>query len=319
MLGVAVTGLDAAPQTEPWYAARRAGIGASDIPAILGLSKYRTALEVYHDKRGDLPPDPGHESARWGTLLEDTIAQEWAQRHDTTVERVPTLAHPQHPWRMASLDRLVTICPDAPGGDERICELEVKTRAAWKGQQWNDDVPDDVLAQVQWQLHVSGLDHAHVACLVGGQRLVEHRVEPEQPLTDWIIDQAETLWQHVLDGTPPPVDPSAALTDFLNRLFTDREGAVELDPADVSRLRGQYQDAHVRERVAKADKDDARNALVALLGPADTVTVAGMVAATYKPTMRVTTDLARLKAEHPDAYAACVTRKPTRPVLRWKD
>ena len=35
---------------EEWLSARRTGIGGSDIAAILGLSPWRTPLDVYRDK-----------------------------------------------------------------------------------------------------------------------------------------------------------------------------------------------------------------------------------------------------------------------------
>lgn len=48
---------------------RRAGIGGSDIAAILGLSKYKTAYDVWLDKRGEAPAEdesdkPGSIGAR---------------------------------------------------------------------------------------------------------------------------------------------------------------------------------------------------------------------------------------------------------------
>ena len=37
---------------DQWLAERRTGIGGSDAGAILGVNKYRTALDVYLDKTG---------------------------------------------------------------------------------------------------------------------------------------------------------------------------------------------------------------------------------------------------------------------------
>ena len=42
-------------QRESWLKERRSGIGGSDAAAILGVSPWRTALDVYSDKRGISP------------------------------------------------------------------------------------------------------------------------------------------------------------------------------------------------------------------------------------------------------------------------
>lgn len=71
--GVRVLPADADRDT--WLAARRTGIGSSDVAAILGVADQRTALHVWHDKRGELVDDAG-EPALWGRLLEDPVARE---------------------------------------------------------------------------------------------------------------------------------------------------------------------------------------------------------------------------------------------------
>lgn len=324
--GVLHADIDPISDRDTWLAARRLGIGSSDIPTLVGADKYATVLDLWLDKRGELPDTPAGEAAAWGMLLEDVIATRWAVLHDTTVERAPILAHVDHPWRLASLDRVVTRCPGLGLGAvlaEPVCALEVKTRSAWKAGSWREDVPDDVLAQTQWQLHVTGLDHIHVACLIGGQRLVEHVADPDPQVIDYITGEADRLWDAVQTGVAPYVDPSALLIDLLDRLHPNREGHVALPAVQVEDIRRRYVDAQAAAKAAEEAKDAAKAELVVLLGAADTAVVGdgehARVAATYKPTMRASTDLDLLKASWPDAYAACVTRKPTRPVLRWKD
>ena len=52
-----------------WLAGRKSGLGGSDAAAVLGLSKWRTAVDVYMDKLSD-----GHEQEQsdpmyWGRCL----------------------------------------------------------------------------------------------------------------------------------------------------------------------------------------------------------------------------------------------------------
>lgn len=302
------------PHTTEWHATRKRGIGSSDIPAILGYSPYRSAAHVWAEKRGEDIGDDAGEAALWGTLLEPVIATEWGIRNRSATYPAPTIYQLDAPHRMASLDRLVGTCPDGGGP----CGLEIKAHSEWKAGSWRDDVPDAVLAQVSWQLLVAGFDHMHVAALIGGQRLVLHTVHRDDRIIDYVAAEADLVWQHILDGTLPPVDNAALLIDLLDRLNPDRTGHVDIDPDRVAELRAIYEGGAVMEKAGAAAKDEAKAGLVLLLGSGDTACIDGIPVATYKPQSRRSTDLDLLKAEHPDAYAACVHNKPTRPVLRWK-
>lgn len=317
------------PNTPDWYALRRTGIGSSDVSPILGYSRYRSAGHVWAEKRGDLGPDDTSEAGRWGHLLEAVIAHEWARQHDTKVAAAPTLRHAEHPHRLANLDCLVLRCPDTPaartlrhprdGGSGYGCALEIKTRSAYVAGSWREDVPDDVLAQCQWQLLVTGLPHVHVACLVGGQRLVEHLVLPEPAVQAYVAQEADAVWQAVQTGVRPRVDSSALLLDLLDRLYPDRSGDVEVDPSAVGLIRAGYDAGKALEADGKAMVEESRAALVALLGAGDTaVDAGGRPVATYRAHEQTHLDRDRLRKEFPDAWAACATTKKTRPVLRWK-
>jgi putative phage-type endonuclease len=302
--------------TPEWYAVRRTGIGSSDVPAILGYSRYKSAAHVWAEKRGELGPEDGSEAAAWGHLLEDVVAREWANRHGVMLATPPTLRHHVHAHWLANPDRLVVGCPDDPDGAG--CVLEVKTRSAYVAGSWREDVPDDVLAQTQWQLLVTGLSHAHVACLVGGQRLVEHTVVAEPPVAAYVADQADAVWAAVQDGVRPQVDDAALLLDLLDRLYPKREGVLEVDAAVVEGLRARYKAAAAAEKAAKEEKTAAKAAVALLLGEHCELAVAGATVATFKPDLRSAVDLARLRRDHPAAYADCVSPSPTTPILRWK-
>jgi len=77
-----MTALVAQPQFETeaaWLAERKRGIGGSDAAAILGLSKFRTPLQVYLDKIGQAPPIEETAPMRWGKKLEPLILDEYEQ------------------------------------------------------------------------------------------------------------------------------------------------------------------------------------------------------------------------------------------------
>ena len=139
---------------ESWLRERRRGIGdRSDIGAILGLSRWRSPLDVYLDKIGEAEEQESSDAMYWGTVLEGIVADEYARRTGKKVRKINAiLACEGEPWRRASVDRLVI-------GERKI--LECKTAGAHMGHEWgpdgSDEVPDVYRAQVAWYQHV--LDH----------------------------------------------------------------------------------------------------------------------------------------------------------------
>lgn len=302
---------NAAPETEEWFAGRRGGITGTDLPKILGDSKFGNALSVWLDKRGELKDEAGEE-ALWGQILEDPVAQEWASRHASTVVPVGVLAHVDAPWMRASLDRVVIDCPDE-ADTHRACGLEIKTRSAFVADQWRDGMPDSVLAQVAWGRLVSGFDHMHVAALIGGQRLVTFRYDRDEVLEQFLIDQARPVWAAVEEGTPPEVDPDSegVLLALLDKLYGSRTGDREIDPDEAEKWLAQYADGGDLERQGAKLKTEAKTALVALIDDGAAGCVEGDRLFTYKPDAAkdtVTADSLRaFKAENPEHYADLVS------------
>jgi putative phage-type endonuclease len=303
--GVLVT--DAEPETDEWFAGRREGITGTDLPKILGLSKYGNALSVWLDKRGELNDDAG-EAARWGQILEDPVANEWAARHGASVERVGVLAHVEQSWMRASLDRTVIpgTCPDGDGP----CGLEVKTRSAFKSKLFRSEIPDDVLAQTTWGLMVTGLHHMHVAVLIGGQELRSFRVDRDPKIEEYLLEAATPVWAAVTDGIPPEAHPDSegVLLALLNDLYSKRAGDRELDPEKARPWLDQYAEGAEVEKQGKALKEQAKAGLVQLLDDGDSGLIDGLTVFTYRaPDPGETLSAANLRkfrTDQPEVYEA---------------
>lgn len=207
------------PNSYFWRQRRAWGITATDLPTILGIDPWRTADELRLSKtRGrskyrPVPCDELHvedpwdtvlesvpnEAAEWGLRLEDPIASAWIDRRPPgpigsglMIGPAGLLQHDHDTWMLCTPDRVVHGCGNADL-DRPSCLLEIKTRSAAALEDWTDGVPDDVYVQVQWQLAVTGLDHAHVACLVGGQKLIEHRIDARPALHDQLRSTAHAF------------------------------------------------------------------------------------------------------------------------------
>ncbi|MFD0408596.1 YqaJ viral recombinase family protein [Kitasatospora sp. NPDC127116] len=294
-----------------WLSARRDGIGSSDVAGILGVSDgdHSTPLRVYLDKLGELVDDAG-QAAYWGTVFEEPVAREWAKRNRSVVRRVGLVAHQDEPWMRATLDRRVAECP-LPETSREACALEVKTRSAFKTARWHAGAPDDVLAQVLWQMAVTGYQHMHYAVLIGGNDYRQGVVRADQyaRVTADIITAVRRFWEdHVLAQTRPPhTGNPERLVEMYRRQHPERDGVVHLDRVDGAHdALIDYEQNRLAEAAAKKRKQAAQAEMLRHLGPAQTAVLGDQRAYSLEPTERSTCDLERLAERWPEAYADCV-------------
>jgi len=204
--------------------ARRLGIGGSDIGAIMGLSKWKSPVDVWLDKTGRTEPDlEMSEPAYFGIELESFVAAEYSKRSGNKVQRVnQIIKHPQHAWMLANIDRAVV----ADGSRARLDKdgkltgikglLECKTASAYLEREWSDgSAPLAYVAQCQWYMAVTGAEWCDLAVLIGGQKYVCHRIDRDESLIDAVIEAGRQFWFNVLDGSPPtPRTPEETLALF---------------------------------------------------------------------------------------------------------
>jgi len=210
-----------------WLAERKKGIGGSDIAAMLGLSPWKTAVDVWLDKTGRTPDAEETEPMYWGSRLEDVVSSEFAKRSGMKVQRVNSIIrHPEHSCAMASIDRAIVV----DGTRARVHNgmlvgasalLECKTASAhalsdWQGDDGSDAMPVHYAAQCMWYLAVTGLDVCHVAALIGGNRFIVRQVHRDEPTIEAMLGRADAWWKrHMIEGVrPEPESGKDAATLF---------------------------------------------------------------------------------------------------------
>lgn len=311
---------------EDWLKARRAGLGGSDIAAIMGLSPWRSPLDVYLDKTDTEPPvDNQTEPMYWGTVLEDVVAREYTTRTGRRVQRVNAqLRHPQHAWMLGNIDRAIVkegsrARLDAEGrlqGADGI--LECKTVSAYKASDWagpdgSDVMPVYYTGQAMWYLAITGMDWCDVPALVGGQQYVIRRVERDDETIRGMIEQAEAFWRgHVLAGIPPEPRTGAEAA----RLFTKDTGDLRDISADIDMIRmvDDLRTAQSHRKAAEAAEDAIKDRLQLAIGEAAGLAVNGAPVVTWKAAKCSTvTDwkaLAAFLEAQPDDVARFSSIKP---------
>jgi len=184
---------------------RRKGIGGSDVAAILGLNDYADAIDIYQSKVGAVGSIEENEKMRWGNILEEPIAQEYAHRYgNRVVDLKQMIAHPIEKNFLANIDRIYT----TPDGKRGI--LEIKTTSANYMSGWKYDMPLYWYCQVQWYMWIAKacslieLNLAHVCVLASGQSMTIIPCEYDKKFIEKSLPALRSFWEdNVLKGIPP--------------------------------------------------------------------------------------------------------------------
>lgn len=180
---------------EAWLGERTKGIGGSEIAAIAGRSPWNTAYQIWMNKTGQIAQEdrpPQSEAARWGNLLESTVADEWAKRNNTHYINIQVILHDdEFPFMFANIDGF-TLSDDL----EIVTGiLEVKTTSAYNNDIWEfGPLPEYYLCQANWYTRITGLGMFTIICLVGGQRLYSYEFPLNEELVTELRQEAIHFW-----------------------------------------------------------------------------------------------------------------------------
>ena len=211
-------------------------VGASDVATILGLNRFKTELELYHEKRGTLEVDnlDDNPNIAAGNLLEDGIA-DLAQWHltrrwnrEVKLRRSNrTLVRQPWDWLTVHIDRDVV-------GEDRGVELKnVGARAAkdW-GEQDTDEIPAYYLPQVHTYMLVLDYPVWTVAGYFGGGDMRIYEVRRSSEWDDLIVERTREFWRRVQDGEPPLLEfGHAAAERVAKRLYPGTDGST-IEPSE---------------------------------------------------------------------------------------
>jgi putative phage-type endonuclease len=185
--------------TSEQRAARRLGIGGSDIAIILGLSTYKTPYQLYLEKIGESNGDDTQNDLQyWGNQLEEVVRNEYAKRHNVVVETPETLVHQDYSFLRANIDGFVRA---------NNAVLEVKCASSFAAGQWgesgSDTIPMPYLLQVAHYCAVTNADYADIAVLIGGNDYREYRYLRNAELETYVITTAKQFWDCIQSKTAP--------------------------------------------------------------------------------------------------------------------
>jgi putative phage-type endonuclease len=292
---------------------RPLGLGGTDIGAILGLSPYKTPLELWSELvSGEGAPNRDLIHLRFGQHAESFIASEYERATDHfTVKHAPTLFHKQHGFMFGHVDRFVVETPDTPAVVDGCITagklLECKTSSAFSKNDWGepgtDQVPPLYLVQCAWYMAITECHSADLAVLIGNSDFRLYTIERDLELEGLILSHAQHFWsEHVLAQVPPaPMNVQDAAI-----LFPKESSGltIEANEALLESIRV-YQDNYAKSQSLSTECDRLKLEILNYMGHAEKLTHAGKTLATWKCTKASNRiDAKALAQAHPDIAAA---------------
>ena len=279
---------------EEWLEYRKQGIGGSDASVVCGINRYKSPVELWLEKTDQMPSQEAGEAAYWGTQLEPFVRAEFTKRTGIEVRhRSELLQSEEHPFMLANLDGVCEV-PDVG-----TCVFEAKTASAYKAGEWEDTIPDEYMLQVQHYMAVTGYAGTYIAVLIGGNTFKWRFVERDEELISMLIELEANFWEHVQNGTPPPLDGSDASKKFLSERFPSSTPQSHITlPDTAADLLAQYDEACAQLETVTEKKQKAENLLKEMMGENEVGTAGGRVV-TWKSVAQERLDSKTLKAEHP--------------------
>jgi len=282
-------------------------LGGSDIGAILGLSKYRSPVDVWLEKTGKKTNQVDNLPIRFGSFAEEFVASEYASATGyQVVHQTEPIIHEMHPFLQGHIDRFV-FANGAIANSKPSHLLECKTANPFARSDWgdvgSDEVPMSYLAQCHWYLALTQLERCDLAVLFGNSEFRIYHIDRDAELENSLIEKAVHFWErHVIADEPPSPQ---TLADYQQLFHTEVAGkTITASDKDLA-LITQFQTLTKELGCAEEALTHIKEQIMANMGDAEKLLYQDQVLATWKrPKPSVRFDSKRFELEHPQLYPA---------------
>lgn len=259
-----------------WLRLRLRDVTSTEISSLFGLSPYLTKFELWHNKKNEIITEI-EESERmgWGNKLERVIGESiieeqlWTGKQMKDYVRVPEIGIG------TSFDFFIDITNE--DGTTATGILEIKNVDAfaftrsWINDGDNMEAPPHIEIQVQHQLLVSGKDVAYIGALVGGNRLVLLKREPDTNIQEAIKKEVAAFWLSIKNNDAPAPD-FARDAAFIASLYKYADPGKIIDANDqVETLANAYKKTSDMIKGLEGEKEKQKAMLLEVIKDAEKV------------------------------------------------
>ena len=213
---------------EDWLKYRKMGITGTDAGAVCGLNPYKSAFQVYQDKRTAEVEEFDNEAMRQGRDLEKYVSDRFTEETGLKVRRANAIfQNEKYPFMLADFDRLLV---------GQNAGLECKTVSPYSSELWKEgNIPIHYQMQVQHYLAVSGYECWYIAAIILGKEFLIRKIERDDELIQSLITIEQNFWKdHVLAGCMPDPDGTKQYSELLAKMYYkgDEQKIVDLSNFD---------------------------------------------------------------------------------------
>lgn len=197
-----------------WLLARE-GIGASEAAAVMGMSSYKTNVQLWQEKVGlRVAEDISEERyVKYGTEAEAPLRELYKldfPEHIVTHHPYRILRHKKYPFIFATLDGEILDLPSKKRGVYEGKTTEIMRSNQWN--QWKDRIPQQYYVQVLHQLNVTGYDFAvlkaQIKQVIDGdvKAFIKHYpIERSAVIEEMemLLEHEVKFWEHVESRAEP--------------------------------------------------------------------------------------------------------------------
>lgn len=259
-------------------------IGGSDAAAILGISPWKSAFQLYQEKIGvavdDVSPEKQRLFARgkrWEPVVVEMLVDELQYRgHDVQIiGRNARYQDREFPFLSAEVDLELLV-------DGEECNAELKTVHPFAAKAWGepdtDEIPIYYAAQAMHGLMVKPRQKCIVAALIGADDLRVHQIERDEETIAAMRAKELAFWQRVQDRNPP--DPETAAD--VKWLYAKDCGEIAEANDELLRLVGELHFQKTTAKHAEAAIERISTQIKLAMGNAALLLYEGRPIATWK-------------------------------------
>lgn len=290
---------------------RKNYIGASDAAAVLGMSRWKTPVQIWAEKTGVVEPDDISKklAVKLGNRLEEVVAELFTEETGKKVHKVnEAFVHKDHDFLVCHIDRKIN-------GENAI--LQCKTASAWKAKEWDgEEIPHEYIIQEIHELAVTGYERAYIAVLIGNQDFKIKIIERDEKLISEIVEKEAKFWNDFIIKNVMPSTVMAGDTDTLLKIYPkSNKNSISLD-GKAGKIIESIEQLKYDVKNLESVIDQNENELKAILGENESGE-SGEHIITWKNQTTNRLDTTLLKSKHPEIYCNFLKGTETR-VFRIK-
>jgi len=269
---------------------RKKGVGGSDCAAILGVSPFRTALDVYNDKVSPDVSDEPNEDMKRGIRAERYVLEEYVERTGEVVEtNIPTIINERYPFMRANIDGRIR-------GENVIIEAK-STKAPMSS--WENGIPEYYKAQVAFYAMLTNAERVDIPVLFSGWEYACFTYWRDNDFESKLKDAVIKFWkEHVVKGIPPQPQSLEELKTVYPSI--DEEMIKKADD-HIRNVVSEYKEVSDQIKKLDEEKESLKKTIQIYMGSAGLLD-AGFCKLALKDRVINRLDTKALKAANPEIY-----------------